>query len=112
HLGGNGLVFSVLVCVLAMMLFGLTPAVRGSHVALAPGVVALGTSGAGVRCRLVKVLVVSEVAFSVLLLTGAGLFTRSLLHLRSQNLGVDDGHTLLLWTSQEQVGKGPRPPHT
>jgi predicted permease len=104
-LGGNGLAFSVLVCVLAIMLFGLTPAVRGSHVALAPALVGRGTSGAGVRFRLGKVLVVGQVAFSVLLLAGAGLFTRSLLHLRSQNLGMDDRHTLLVWTSPEQVGK-------
>src|SRR6476660_9627571 len=51
HLGGNGLAFSVLVCVLATMLFALTPAVRGSHVALASALVGRGRSGAGVRFR-------------------------------------------------------------
>ena len=105
HLDGRALAFSVVAGLLATMAFGLTPALRGSRVGLAPALIGRGALGTGTRFRLGKLLVVGQVALSVLLLAGASLFMRSLLHLRSQDLGVDDRHTLLVWTSPEQAGK-------
>src|SRR5262249_49211488 len=99
--------FTVAASILAMIAFSVMPAMRGLRVGLAPvlvGRVAIGAGSTG-RFGLGKALIVGQVALSVLLLTGAGLFARSLWHLRSQNLGVDDRHTLLVWTSPEQSGK-------
>jgi predicted permease len=105
HLDVRELAFSIAAGVLATAIFGLTPALRGSRVMLAPALIGRGTLGGGTRFRLGKMLVVAQVALSIALLAGASLFTRSFLHLRSQDLGVDDRHTLLVWTSPEQAGK-------
>src|SRR6202044_1332751 len=50
------------------------------------------SNGAQVRMR--KALVVSQVAFSLLLLTGAGMFLRSLGNLRSIELGFRADHLM------------------
>jgi predicted permease len=107
HLDMRGLSFTVATCVLATIGFGLLPAMRGSRVAVAPALIGRGAVGAvsGGRFRLGKIVVIGQVALALLLLAGAGLFTRSLWHLRSQDLGLDERHTLLVWTSPEQSGK-------
>jgi putative ABC transport system permease protein len=80
------LMFTLVLSVLTAVLFGLAPAFRLSRVDLQDGLKLGGrVSGAGARIR--KVLVVSEVALALLLLTGAGLLMKSL----SKLLEVDSG---------------------
>ena len=78
--------FTMAVSCITSVLFGLAPAVLASSSSLAP---ALATRGAvGVRrFGLGKVMVVVQVALTVVLLCGAGLFLRTLRNLRTQNLG-------------------------
>ena len=81
--------FTAAVATLATVLFGLMPALRGTRVA--PGE-AMKTGGRGLTTDrqglgMRQGLVVSQVAFSLVLLVGALLFTRSLRNLLTVNLG-------------------------
>jgi predicted permease len=67
--------------------FGLVPALRASQADLAPALKSEATSVVGGTFRLRKGLVVAQVALSLLLLIGAGLFTRSLMNLRALDPG-------------------------
>jgi len=88
------------------VLFGLAPAFRLSKTSLSP---ALGGRGAVAgRYGLGKFLVVFQIALSLLLLMGAGLFVRTLRNLRAQDLGIDRQHLLLAWAAPGQTGpQGP-----
>ncbi|HYL75560.1 MAG TPA: ABC transporter permease [Bryobacteraceae bacterium] len=98
--------FAAALCLLTGILFGLAPAFRGSRVSLAPSLTGRGASSdGGSRFRLGKLLVISQVALSVLLLIGAGLFLRTLRNLQAQDLGFDREHVLLVWTSLGQTGR-------
>jgi predicted permease len=85
---GAVLAFTLSVSLLTALVFGLAPALKATRPELAPtlkdeaGSVA-GGSGAGLR----KTLVVAQVALSLLLLVGAGLFLRSLANLKELNPG-------------------------
>jgi putative ABC transport system permease protein len=86
---GGVLAFALLVTTLTGVLFGVIPAVRGSRGdairSLRDGGKTSSQYGVG-RAR--GVLVVSEVALAVVLLTGAGLMVRSLWKLQSIDLGI------------------------
>jgi predicted permease len=80
--------FTFALAVLAGVGFGLLPALRASRADLAPALKSEATAllgGGGFRLR--RGLVVSQVALSLLLLVGAGLFTRSLMNLRHLDPG-------------------------
>jgi macrolide transport system ATP-binding/permease protein len=83
------LLFSVTVTALAAALVGLLPAIRASRpdVAVALKESAPAAIGGPRRGRLRQVLVVSQVALSLLLLTGASLFGRSLAQANSADPG-------------------------
>ncbi len=88
--------FTAAVSVLAGLLFGAMPALtaaRTGESARLKDVSRSATSGLG-RARLRGVLVVSEVALSLVLLVGAGLLVRSLVALRSVAPGFDVQHLL------------------
>jgi predicted permease len=99
--------FAATLCLLTAVLFALGPALRGSDVPLAPGLTGRGTpaSGRDGRVDLGKALVVAEVALSLVLLLGAGLFVRTLQKLRAVDLGLDRQHVLLVWTAPGQTGR-------
>jgi putative ABC transport system permease protein len=81
------------------IVFGLMPAIWGPRVdltnALKEG--SRGSTSGGGRLR--KLLVVVEVALSVMLLVGAGLMLRSFSHLRNVNPGFRTDHALTLRVS-------------
>ncbi|HVO13521.1 MAG TPA: ABC transporter permease [Vicinamibacteria bacterium] len=81
--------FTLAVSVLAGVAFGLLPALRAGRGDLAPTLKteAGAVVGGGAHFRLRRGLVVAQVALSLLLLIGAGLFTRSLMNLRSLDPG-------------------------
>ncbi len=73
------LLFALAVSVLTGIAFGLAPALRATRVDLQSSLKEEGTSIAGgAHAGLRKLLVVTQIALSLLLLIGAGLFTRSL----------------------------------
>jgi len=89
--------FTAAVALLATVLFGLAPALRGTRVHLAPAL-KQGSSvfgGRGSRLGLGNGLVVSQVAISLLLLFGAGLFVRTLENLENLDPGFDRKGVLL-----------------
>jgi predicted permease len=83
------LLFTLGVSVLTGVVFGLIPALRCTNPDLAPTLKdqAGGVVSGGAQVRLRKVLVAAQVALSLLLLAGAGLFIRSLQNLRDLGPG-------------------------
>ena len=90
------LVFTLAVSLLTTLLFGLVPALTGTRLNLIEAL-KLGsrttTSGSSAQ-RLRRVLVVTEMAMSLMLLVGAGLLVQSILHLQRQRLGIRKDHLL------------------
>jgi len=90
-------VFTVVITLLTSLLFGFAPAWRATDLSLST---ALKTSGRsthqGARLNLSKLLVVGQVALSLFLAVGAGLFARSFNNLVSQPLGLEDQ---VLWVA-------------
>ena len=98
--------FTLAVSVLTALLFGLTPALRATRLDLAPTlkVNSRGTVGETSRFTISKGLVVTQVALSLLLLVGAGLFVGSLRNLRSLNLGFRPEKLLLVAMDSRGAG--------
>ena len=91
------LAFTIGISVLAGLLFGLVPAVRASKTDLATAMKEKSRTGSRFwRLNLSSAMVVLQVGLSMVLLTGAGLFARSLLNLQNENVGFDRSNMLLL----------------
>jgi putative ABC transport system permease protein len=82
--------FAVALSLATSVLFGLAPALRATRVDLHSTLKEQGSSVSGGRSNveLRKVLIVAQVALTAVLLTGAGLFARTLANLEHANLGV------------------------
>jgi putative ABC transport system permease protein len=96
QLDGRVLLFAATISILTAVLFGLVPAMRATRVDLQSTLKEQGTSttGATGSVRLRKVLIVAQVALTAILLTGAALFTQSLMRLANTNLGMKTDHVL------------------
>ena len=91
--------FTAAVSILAVALFGLAPALRASRPTLAPSpasVIGARARGARPRGRMRGLLVVTQLAMSVVLLVGGTLFVRSLFVARAMDVGFDPANRLLL----------------
>jgi predicted permease len=87
------LAFNALLAVSTGILFGLVPALQALRVDLwntLKDVVGAVTGGAARSVNIRKALVAAQVAFSFLLLAGAGLFVKTLANLRETNPGFRD----------------------
>jgi len=90
------LAFTFVVSVLTGLLFGMAPAWRATRVDLTPALKDAGRSSAGYsRSGFGKSLVVTQVALSLLLLIGAGLFLRTLRNLQHVAPGFNVQNLLL-----------------
>jgi predicted permease len=90
------LAFTFAVSVLTGVLFGLIPAWRATRVDLTPALKDTGRSSSGHSRSLVgKSLVVAQVALSLLLLIGAGLFLRTLRNLQHVAPGFNTQNLLI-----------------
>ncbi len=88
--------FAVSISLLTGLLFGLVPAWRATRLELTPTLKEAGHGSAGYsRSRLTKTLVVAQVALSLLLLIGAGLFLRTLRNLQHVAPGFNTQNLLL-----------------
>jgi predicted permease len=89
--------FTAAVCLLTGLLFGLAPALRATRLDLTPALKqGAGTLSLGrLRLGLPKVLVVVQVALSLVLLFGAGLFVRTLVNLQNVDVGFRVDHLLI-----------------
>ena len=103
------LFFSTAVALLTGFLFGLAPAVQGTRVepvhalkASARGFTAGGGIGSGWSLK--QMLVASQVALSLVLLIGAGLFLRTLRNFSALDPGFDRDHILTVWLDTHMGG--------
>ena len=101
HLDLTVLGFTALVSLITGVVFGFAPAWQVSktdvHESLKEN--SRGAIGGGVRSRLRSLLVVTEVALSLVLLVGAGLLFRSFLQLQSVNTGFNPQRVLTMGLS-------------
>jgi predicted permease len=91
--------FTGLLAFVAVVVFGLWPALRTSRVNVATtiraGARALSGGGAGPRNPLGRLLIVAQVALSVVLLVVATLLVRSLQHIQALDTGLDRDHLII-----------------
>ncbi|HEV8146718.1 MAG TPA: ABC transporter permease [Bryobacteraceae bacterium] len=95
------LLFTLGVCLVTAMLFGLAPAFDSGRFELIP---ALKEQTTGGRSGLRRALVAAQVFLCVLLVAGAGLFVKSLVNLRSLDLGFQTERTLSFSADAMQNG--------
>ena len=90
------LLFTAAIAVVTTVLFGLSPALTSTQINLADALKEGGrssTAGIG-RRRLRALLVVGEVALTLMLMIGAGLLVRSIARLQSQEIGMRTDHLI------------------
>jgi predicted permease len=87
--------FTIAVCLLTGILFGLAPALQAARANINPDLRESRTQS-GMGSNLGEALVVSQVALSLLVLIGAGLFVRSLQNLNAVDVGYNRGNLLLV----------------
>jgi predicted permease len=95
-LDGRVLAFAALASVLTGVVFGLVPALQATNANVFPALKDdVGARGLGIRrSRLRSTLIVGQIAVSLVLLIGAGLFVRSLLSAKAINPGFDHENVL------------------
>lgn len=99
HLDARILAFTFSVATLAAILFGLVPALRATRIDLSP-VLKSGASGSTAevlhhRFPVAKILIVAQVAVSLVLLVAAGLFVHSLQRLNGVSIGYDSSRLIV-----------------
>lgn len=98
QLDSSVMLFTLVVTVLTGAVFGLAPALQATRLNLNESLKESGkgaSSGAS-RNRLRSLLVISEVALSLVLLVGAGLMIRSFVQLMRSDLGVNASNVLTM----------------
>src|SRR5215472_358812 len=107
HMDPHVLLFTLIISLVAGVLFGLAPALKTSHPDLHETLKEGGRGGSGVCYRTQNIFVIVEMALAVILLVGAGLTIRTLVGLWSVNPGLNP-HNVLGF----EVGFPPAPPNT
>jgi len=97
HIDWRALLFTGAAAVITALLFGLLPAIRATRVDLTPALKdgSGGALGSDSRLRVSRLLIAGQVALSTLLLTGAGLFVRTLVNIASIDPGFQTQRLLL-----------------
>ena len=97
--------FTIVASLISAMIFGTAPALRAARIE--PNSSLKGGNGAAQvasQSRFGKALVVAQVALTLLLLVGAGLFVRTLINLQSLPSGFDQENVLLVSTDLTAAG--------
>ena len=105
------LLFTLVVSVMAGLLFGLAPALHGSRSSAMPTLNASTRTATGSGGRTSrwwpKALVTAQIMFCLLLLVAAGLFLRTLRNLEDQDFGFERTHLLVAQFAPELAGYKP-----
>jgi predicted permease len=104
HLDPRVLLFATAVSGLTAMLSGLAPALAAQRVPPASVLRANRTLGFDRLSGPSSWLLVAQVALSLVLLVGAGLFVASVRNLRTLDIGIGRERELLVWTVPGQIG--------
>ena len=99
------LLFTVAVTIATALVFGTVPAFRATRLQLTDTLKAgRGPQGSSTKNRLAKALVISQVALSLVLMVGAGLFLRSLVNLNNVDTGFNKENVLRLNIDSSSAG--------
>jgi macrolide transport system ATP-binding/permease protein len=109
ELNWHVLLVTLALALVSGVLFGLAPALQATRPALMPRLRDRSVSESGTRLRaarlsLTQVLIVAQIATSLLLLVAAGLFVRTLSNLQSVSLGFNRDNVLLFDVNAPQAG--------
>jgi predicted permease len=96
--------FTAAVSLLTGVLFGLAPAFRATRLELTPMLKEGSGSTGPARSRLSKALIVAQVALSLVLLIGAGLFVRTLRNLSNLDVGFNRENLLIFRVQPRMSG--------
>jgi len=88
------LAFALVLAMGTTIMFGLAPAVRASHVDLAKAIREGGRSASHQRSRMGALLVITELALALMLISAAGLLTRSFAAIARWDPGFEREHLL------------------
>jgi predicted permease len=99
-------IFSIGLCIAVALLCGILPALRATRPGLSAAQIRAAPGDGAGTSRLLggKALIAVQVALSLVLLVGAGLFVRTLVNLRAQAIGFRPGH-ILLFEMDPSVGR-------
>jgi len=102
---GRILVFTVVASLLSAVVFGVAPALRAAHVEPNNSLKS-GRSGSmnALQSPLGKLLVISQVALSLVLLVGAGLFVRTLMNLQNLPTGYSAENVIRFQVDSSAAG--------
>ena len=99
------LLFTLAVTVATAILFGTIPAFRATRLQLTDQLQSgRSPQGAGSKSPLARILVVSQVALSLVLMVGAGLFLRSLINMTNIDTGFNRENVLRLQVDASSAG--------
>ena len=96
HIDWRVLLFSLAVSLLAGTIFGLAPALQATRPGLSQALRETSAQGGAARTRLRSVLVVAQIAISLVVLIAAGLVVRTLQQLQTMNPGFDTQNGLTM----------------
>jgi predicted permease len=90
------LIFTTALCLITVLLFGLAPALTGTRLNLADALKQGGRFATVAKSakQMRNILVVTEMALSLVLLISAGLLVQSIIRLQRQSLGIHQDHLL------------------
>jgi predicted permease len=98
RLNGPVLLFTIAITLFVGFLFGLAPALKRSHPDMQDSL-REGARGATARARGLRAFVAAEVGMALVLLVGAGLMIRSLVHLWDDKPGFDPNNVVTFYMS-------------
>jgi predicted permease len=101
------LLFTLAISLVSGVVFGIAPALRATKADLTSALKEKSAQGRKHRFNLGSVLVVVQVAVSLILLVGAGLFARSLMKLQQEDLGFNRDNVLLASVDTRLAGYKP-----
>ncbi len=101
------LLFTLGISLVSGVLFGIAPALRATKADLTTALKEKSAHGRKRRFNLGSSLVVAQVAVSLILLVGAGLFARSLIKLQQEDLGFNRDNVLLARVDTRLAGYKP-----
>jgi len=99
------LLFTLLLTCFTTLLFGMAPALRATRLNLTSSLKeGRGTTSTPSRISLARMLIVSQIAVSLILLVAAGLFVRSLVNLTNVDTGFDKQNVLVFQVDEYAAG--------